>query len=328
MRKTSIIIGLFVFSIGEVQSQNIPDEYFTLVRKADSLYNVKDYKNSAFTYSSAFKANGWKGMPNDRYNAACSWSMANYPDSAFFNLERIANRSNYSNYNHIIKDKDLLVLHSDKRWTPLIEKIKENKEKSEANLNKPLIAQLDSIYNEDQKYRLQSDEIEQKYGRDSKEIKELWKTIHIKDSVNLVKITALLDKYGWLGYDVIGNQGTSTLFLVIQHSDLKTQVKYLPLMREAVKNGNAAPSNLALLEDRVLMRQGKKQIYGSQIARNDKGEYYVFPMTDPDNIDKLRSEMGLQSIADYVKNWNIVWDVEKYKKQLPILEKEMEKMKY
>jgi hypothetical protein len=67
-----------------------------------------------------------------------------------------------------------------------------------------------------------------------------------------------LDKYGWLGADVVGGQGNSTLFLVIQHSDQATQEKYLPMMREAVKNGKAQGSSLALLEDRAALGQRQK----------------------------------------------------------------------
>ncbi len=70
-------------------------------KAADSLYNAKDYKKSAMTYSEAFKAIGWKGTSNDRYNAACSWALAGVPDSAFFQLDRIATKSNYTNLAHI-----------------------------------------------------------------------------------------------------------------------------------------------------------------------------------------------------------------------------------
>jgi hypothetical protein len=329
MKKTSLSISIIALSFTNVISQNIPDKYFSLVRKADSLYENKEYYKSAFMYSEAFKANNWKGLPNDRYNAACSWAKANYPDSALYNLNKIAFISNYTNYNHIINDKDLFILHDDKRWITIIEQVKLNKDKADANLNKPLVNELDSIFIEDQKYRNQLPSIEEKFGRDSKEIKVQWRKIQSKDSINLIKVKNILDKYGWLGYDLIGSKGNGTLFLVIQHADLNTQMKYLPMMRDAVKIGKASPSDLALLEDRVLMRQGKKQIYGSQIARNPKtGEYYVAPLADPDNVDNLRFEMGLPKLADYIKNWNLVWDVEKYKKQLPELEKEMDKNKY
>ena len=299
--------------------QNV--EYFNLVKKADSLYNAKNFKASALAYSAAFKANGWTGMSNDRYNAACSWALSNNSDSSFFQLNRIATKANYINYGHITTDPDLNSLHNDQRWKSLLEIIKQNKEKAEANLNKPLVAELDSIYTEDQKYRLQIGEIEKKYGWQSNEMKVLWKIIHEKDSVNLIKIKSILDKYGWLGADVIGEQGNSTLFIVIQHSDIATQEKYLPMMREAVKNGKAKGSELALLEDRVALRNGKRQIYGSQIGRdNETNLYYVSPLEDPDNVDKRRAEVGLQPLADYVNYWQIKWDVQQYKKDLPKIE--------
>ena len=290
-------------------------EYFSLVKKADSLYTAKDFKTSALTYSAAFKANGWVGISEDRYNAACSWALANNSDSSFFQLNRIATKANYMNYEHIITDPDLNSLHNDNRWKPLLDLIKQNKEKAEANLNKPLAAQLDSIYNEDQKYRLQIDGIEKKYGLESNEMKDHWKIINQKDSINLSKVKSLLDSYGWLGTDIVGRQGNSTLFLVIQHSDQRTQEKYLPMMREAVKNGKATGSSLALLEDRVALGQGKKQIYGSQIGRNNETKlYYVLPLEDPDNVDKRRAEVGLQPLAEYVNRWQIKWNVEQYKK--------------
>jgi hypothetical protein len=312
------IIFLFVcFSSTQVSfGQNA--EYSSLVKKADSLYNAKDFKTSALTYSAAFKANGWVGMSDDRYNAACSWALANDSDSSFFQLNRIATKANYMNYGHITTDPDLNSLHNDSRWKQLLDLIKQNKEKAEANLNKPLVAQLDSIYTEDQKYRLQIDEIEKKYGWASNEMKAHWKIIKEKDSINLIKVKSLLDKYGWLGADVVGGQGNSTLFLVIQHSDQGTQEKYLPMMREAVKKGKATGSSLALLEDRVALGQGKKQIYGSQIGRNNETKlYYVLPLEDPDNVDKRRTEVGLQPLAEYVIHWQIKWNVEQYKKGLP-----------
>jgi len=174
-----------------------------------------------------------------------------------------------------------------------------------------LAAQLDSIYLDDQKYRQQIDTIEKKYGWESKEMKSLWKVMEEKDSINLIKVKNILDKYGWLGTDIIGERGTQALFLVIQHADPATQEKYLPMMREAVKNGKASGRNLALLEDRVALGQGKKQIYGSQIGRDKKtGKYYILPLEDPDNVDKRRAAVGLQPLSEYVNQWQIKWDVE------------------
>lgn len=311
------ILCLPVLVIG----QNIQQEYSVLIEKAFSLYKTKDFKTSAITYSEAFKLKGWKGLPFDRYNSACSWALSGVTDSAFFQLDIIVKKSNYKFYDHIISDEDLNSLHTDTRWQPLIDQVKQNKEKAEAKLNKPLVAILDSILVDDQKYRLQIDGIEKKYGSQSKELIDHWKLINEKDSLNLLKVKTFLDKYAWLGEDEIGEQGNTTLFLVIQHSDINTQDKYLPMLREAVKNGKAQASHLALLEDRVAFRHGKRQIYGSQIGQDlTTHNYYVLPLEDPDNVDKRRSEVGLNPLAEYVKHWNIIWDVEQYKKDLKKLE--------
>jgi hypothetical protein len=70
----------------------------------------------------------------------------------------------------------------------------------------------------------------------------------------------------------------------------------------------------------VALGEGRKQIYGSQIGMHEN-RYYILPLEDPDNVDKRRAEAGLGQISDYVKGWDITWDIEKYKKQLPEIEK-------
>jgi hypothetical protein len=217
----------------------------------------------------------------------------------------------------------LNALHSDKRRNEVLNLVKGNKEKAEENLDKSLVAILDTIYQEDQGLRRQISEVEEKYGRDSDEMKAHWETINEKDSINLIKIQKILDEKGWLGQDIIGGQGNTTLFLVIQHSPIEIQQKYLPMMRDAVKKNNARPSSLALLEDRVALRTGKRQIYGSQIGRNQEtGEFYVSPIENPEKIDERRAEVGLGALQEYISNWNITWDVEKHKEMTDKLEAE------
>jgi hypothetical protein len=294
--------------------------YIKMSSRAYILYEQKAYMQSALTYDTLFRLNGGKGSRNDMYNAACSWALAGNADKAFAYLQQAVTYK-WHHLDHTLADSDLNSLHADKRWQPLIEQVKQNKEEAEANLDKPLVAMLDTIYRDDQQYRMQADSIEKQYGWQSQQVQSLWQTIHEKDSVNLIKVEKILQERGWLGADVVGDQGNITLFLVIQHSNLKTQEKYLPMMREAVKNGKASGSELALLEDRVAIGEGRRQVYGSQIGRDEKtGEYYVLPLDDPDNVDNRRASVGLGSLQDYVANWGLTWDVEAYKKKLPELE--------
>ncbi|MBK5284318.1 MAG: hypothetical protein JJE25_02860 [Bacteroidia bacterium] len=302
--KHTLLILFYVILTQSAIGQSLSNDYNNLIRKAEAFYAAKDYNSSAFAYSDAFKSSGWMGTMNDRYNAACSWAMAGYSDSAFFNLERIAIKANYSAYGHVTVDTDLNSLHNDKRWEPLLGLIKSNKDKIEVNLNKPLAQELDSILVEDQKYRMMSDSVAEKYGHESKEMQELWKTINEKDSINLIKVKEVLDKYGWLGADVAGQEGSEALFLVIQHSDLKTQEKYLPMIKEAVKNGKARGADLALLVDRIEMRNERPQIYGSQVVMQD-GKNVIYKIIDEVNVNKRRAEVGLQPLEDYARYFNI-----------------------
>ncbi len=186
---------------------------------------------------------------------------------------------------------------------------------------KDITEQLLSIDELDQKYRNKIDETISRFGNNSKEAKELFKNMKTTDSLNLIQVEKILSKYGWVGSDKIGSQANTTLFMVIQHSDLPAQIKYLPMMKAAVKQGNAKASSLALLEDRVALKQGKKQIYGSQVSWNMETDIsFVAPLEDPDNVDKRRAEVGLPKLEIYLAEIGLNWNVEQYKKELPALE--------
>lgn len=314
MRLLFTIFSFYLLGLTYGQEYNY-DKYRGIITEAEQFYSAKDFKKSADKYKEAFDQIEGKAFFKDRYNAACSYALAGDLENSFYHLFRLAENelSNYKDYKQITTDNDLVILHKDERWIKLINIVKANKEEAEKDFDKPLIAMLDTIYREDQTYRKQIGDVEEVYGRDSEELSALWNLINEKDSINLIKIKKILDERGWLGSNIIGKQGNSALFLVIQHSDLETQLKYLPMMQEAVKNGNASAGSLALLEDRLCIKQGKRQIYGSQIGRNSEGGYSVNPIIDPYNVDKRRKEVGLGPIAEYVKIWGIVWDVEKHK---------------
>jgi hypothetical protein len=303
------ILTIFCFAISNLlfgQSSN--ETYLMLVGKADSLYRVKDYGQSGKTYSLAFRRYGSKAAQNNLYDAACSWALCNNPDSAFSDLYHAVKEKNYYDIAHIATDADLTALHKDNRWPSLMDLVKQNKIKAEAHFNMPIVSLLDSVRDDDQRGRLKIDDIGGKYGYKSGEMDKLWQDIGIRDSINLTRVEAILDKYGWIGPEVIGDQGNLTLFLVIQHADQKTQEKYLPIMREAAKEGKAKASALAYLEDRVALGEGKKQIYGSQVNRDAKtGKYSFCPIEDEPNVDKRREAVGLGPLR-YYANFSFNFD--------------------
>lgn len=190
---------------------------------------------------------------------------------------------------------------------------------------KELIATLDSIHHFDQVIREQSREMEKEFAWDSEEIQNLWRTMHLQDSINLIKVEKIISEYGWLGADDIGKQGSTTIFLVIQHADIATQEKYLPILQDAVDKGNARGSDLALMKDRVLLGKGQKQVYGSQLEADPvNGGYRVSAITDPDMVDLRRKDVGLGTMSEYLKIWDLKWDLEAFKKRMEFYDLEKE----
>ena len=299
------------------------DAYKRLEQQATIYYRQGDFKRSAETLESAIAIKGNKSGYGEVYNAACSWARAGNPDNAFKHLNYLASTimadpegllgKKHMDPLFYMYDKDLEPLHHDKRWGEFIARLQRRRT--------PLVNMLDSILVADQQGRQQLQEVEKTYGHDSKEMKALWADINVSDSINLLKVKKIIDSLGWPGPDTLGEHGSRTLFLVIQHSDQQTQEQYLPIMRAAAEKGNASKSALALLEDRIALAQGKRQLYGSQVARSKDGKYYVMPLHNPDSVDIRRHSMGLGTLYYYLKNWDIVWDVEAYKKQLPELDK-------
>lgn len=176
----------------------------------------------------------------------------------------------------------------------------------------------------DQFFRQDMEHVQQKFGGDSKEMKQLMHSMEEADSLNFIKVSAILEKFGWPGSDDVGLSANTTVFMVIQHANLDQQERYLPLMRKAVKEGKAQASQLALLEDRVALLSHHKQRYGSQVKWNMKtNEYSLLPLEDPQHVDERRKEAGLQPLKDYLKSCcNLDWNVEAYLKEQETIEKE------
>jgi len=92
------------------------------------------------------------------------------------------------------------------------------------------------------------------------------------------------------------------------------------------EKGNAEPGHLALLEDGVAIVQGRKQTNGSQIGTESQTHiYYNLQLEDPENVDLRRAQVGLPPLSGYIEEWQIKWDVEQYKKDLPSIESNLKR---
>ncbi|WP_296701905.1 DUF6624 domain-containing protein [Algoriphagus sp.] len=103
-----------------------------------------------------------------------------------------------------------------------------------------------------------------------------------------------------------------TICNVLQHSDNEVRIEYLPLMRQAVKDGKLEASLLVRTEDRIATEMGELHINGEKMKYYPETKSFnVWSVFDPANIDKKRAEIGLGPIAEYLKiRFNFEWNLE------------------
>lgn len=166
---------------------------------------------------------------------------------------------------------------------------------------------LEDVFTIDQSPRFNLDSLQQKYGVNSKEVMEYWKLINTTDSLNKIAVTAIIDRYGWLGATETSVKANTALFLVIQHADVQTQLRYLPVLKKAIGQGKAEPANYAYLYDRVRMNTGFYQLYGTQVGGDYKGNLIFWPIADEPHVNQRRKALGLNPMQDYAKNFNIIY---------------------
>ena len=154
-----------------------------------------------------------------------------------------------------------------------------------------------------------------KFGKESEEMEYFWDLMAQQDSLNEIEVTEIIEKRGWVGKSLVGGEANTALWAVIQHAPLEMQEKYLPLLKESVLKGESVGGHLALLEDRILMRNDKPQIYGSQLTPDKvTGKPVVYEIKDPEYVNQRRKEIGLGPIQDYIKRWGVEWTVEQKEK--------------
>ena len=129
--------------------------------------------------------------------------------------------------------------------------------------------------------------------------------MQVIDTANTERVRAIVRQYGWPSPELVGRDGAEAAFLLVQHADHAFQKEMLPLVEKAYRSGGLSGHSYALLLDRVLVGEGKPQIYGTQAKRFEewKGqEPALQPIEDEPNVDKRRAEVGLPPLSEY-REW-------------------------
>lgn len=121
------------------------------------------------------------------------------------------------------------------------------------------------------------------------------------DAENTKRLGEIIDRFGWPTKRLVGADGANAAWLIVQHADLNPQFqrKCLDLMAKAPRD-EIARQDFAYLTDRVLLAEGKKQVYGTQFNLIN-GKCIPKPLEDADQVDARRKEAGLPPLADYLR---------------------------
>lgn len=256
---------------------------FNQVSPADSLREIGLLDEAIEQYDIMYQFN-----PNDyenTYNYACALALNQQIDSALKYLEiAIIDGVDLSAFN----DPDFYFLIEEPRWDSLQNIMIEKLEKQYgAYKNVGLSKELWTMKIKDQAFYYHERLAEDKVTKSA-----IWELTTLLNEQKLQRLNEIINDYGYPTNSLVGGSAAGAVFLIIQHANLETQKKYLPLMKKAVDEGEANASNLALLIDRIEIREGRKQIYGSQIIQNEDGSFNLDTLFEPEYVNQRRATMG------------------------------------
>jgi hypothetical protein len=121
------------------------------------------------------------------------------------------------------------------------------------------------------------------------------------DADNTAYLKELVREVGWIDPARFGEEAANAAFLIVQHSgDLPLMLAALPHLRE-----QGRLQEYALLYDRLQIRTGGEQRYGSQIGWTADGAKGLLPIETLKGIDARRQEMGLRPLDEYLALFEI-----------------------
>ena len=118
------------------------------------------------------------------------------------------------------------------------------------------------------------------------------------DERNARRMRAIVKEIGWPTTSKVGAQAEHMAWLLVQHAGLEFQKECFALMAREPAD-EVCTRHLAYLEDRIRVREGLPQRYGTQLQKSDDG-WEPLPTQDPEDLDARRRAVGLEPIAEYL----------------------------
>lgn len=125
-------------------------------------------------------------------------------------------------------------------------------------------------------------------------------------------VFGILEKCGIPTKKEVGEQGMMGLFYTLQHMfQPRLRILYYPVIKQCVERGDLKKRCLAMMEDRMMRDFGKKQLYGTQLVKQDSTEVWtLYKLRDPTQLNQRRKAVGMPPIEDYLKGLGVAYTLE------------------
>ncbi len=278
-------------------------DFMIIKSPADSLREVGDLKGALNEYYRCYSND-----PTDKiniYNYACTLSKTKQYDSCFKYLHLAIKLDTVFN---ALYDPDFISLKKDKRWADFENTLINMLEiKTKIHIKDIVYAKkLWKMTALDQAYYSEIRLAENKIGESSNVVSALWDLKEMINDKNQKELKILIHQKGWPKISMVGSRASATAFLIIQHSDIKKQKIYLPIIKKLCEMKEASWQDYALMYDRIQVGQNKPQKYGSQLRFNKKtNSYELFPLENEEKVDEWRMSIGLETLSEYLSMWGL-----------------------
>ena len=117
---------------------------------------------------------------------------------------------------------------------------------------------------------------------------------------NSERLLTIIESHGWPSIDLVGLKGRDAAFVIVQQSTPLLQASLLPILKNEFEQGQLSGQKLASLIDNNLIKLGKKQRYGTQLAIVN-GQIVFNKIEDEKKLDQRRLKMNMMPMAQYKK---------------------------
>jgi hypothetical protein len=281
-------------------------------KEADSLKSIGLLTPALEKYGQAYFANP---TPELSYEIASTCALlwtTQMRDTAFYFLGRALAEDHTLK---VLYDPQFLSLIDDPRWKEVeTGQIKKYEAKNGSIQNEPFARELFKMIIKDQGFMYVGNIERRKYIENGGHFSSpsIFPVLAMEErnmKENQEALLQLLDRYGWPTASAVTEYAAAGAALIINHSSYELRSKYFPLLKEAFEKGEAQSLRFAKMQDRLLVEEGKEQLYGTQI----KFENLVrtpYPIENPHSVDQRRAKIGLGPLKPYLKErFEIDWDV-------------------